>query len=50
MEYAFGGITRGAEEKKLGLKGSSTVQLFFNNCPVPVENMLGNRGEDSRWL
>lgn len=45
VEYAFGGITRGPEEKKLGLKGSSTVQLFFNDCKVPIENLLGNRGE-----
>jgi alkylation response protein AidB-like acyl-CoA dehydrogenase len=43
VEYAYGGITRGAEEKKLGLKGSSTVQLFFNNTPVPIENLLGVR-------
>lgn len=45
VEYAFGGITKGPEEKKLGLKGSSTVQLFFNDCKVPAENLLGNRGE-----
>lgn len=45
VEKAFGGITLGKEEKKLGIKGSSTVQVFFNNCPVPAENMLGKRGE-----
>lgn len=45
VEKAFGGITLGAEEKKLGIKGSSTVQVFFNDCPIPVDNMLGKRGE-----
>lgn len=43
VEKAFGGITLGAEEKKLGIKGSSTVQVFFENCPVPKENLLGDR-------
>ena len=45
VEKEFGGIELGAEEKKLGIKGSSTVQVFFNNCPVPVENLLGKREE-----
>jgi alkylation response protein AidB-like acyl-CoA dehydrogenase len=45
VEKAFGGIDLGAEEKKLGIKASSTVQVFFNNCPVPVENLLSERGE-----
>jgi len=45
VEKAFGGIELGKEEKKLGIKASSTVQVFFNNCPVPVENMLAGRGE-----
>src|SRR5690606_29678320 len=31
-------------ERKLGIKGSSTRQVFFNDCPVPVENMLSERG------
>ncbi len=45
VEKAFGGIQLGKEEKKLGIKGSSTVQVFFNNCPVPAENLLAKRGE-----
>jgi len=45
VEKAFGGVTIGAEEKKLGIKGSSTVQVFFNDCPIPLDNMLGKRGE-----
>ncbi len=35
----------GAEEKKMGIKGSSTSTIFFENCKVPVENMLGEIGE-----
>jgi alkylation response protein AidB-like acyl-CoA dehydrogenase len=38
------GITFNAEEKKMGIKGSSTRQVFFNNVKVPVENMLSERG------
>ena len=38
------GLTLNAEEKKLGIKGSSTRQVFFNNCVIPVENMLSDRG------
>lgn len=45
IEKDFGGITIGKEEKKLGIKSSSTVQLFFDKCPVPVENLLGEREE-----
>lgn len=37
------GITINEEEKKLGIKGSSTVQIFFNEVEVPVENILGGR-------
>jgi len=37
------GITLNAEEKKMGIKGSSTRQVFFNNVKVPVENMLSTR-------
>jgi len=44
VEKSFGGITMNEEEKKLGIKGSSTRQVFFNECPVPVENMLSERG------
>lgn len=48
VERSFPGISFGAEEKKMGIKGSSTVQIFFNDCQVPVENMLGKRGEGFR--
>lgn len=43
IEKTFGGITMNEEEKKMGIKGSSTRQVFFNDCPVPVENMLSDR-------
>ncbi|OYU84300.1 MAG: acyl-CoA dehydrogenase [Flavobacterium sp. BFFFF2] len=39
------GITMGEEEHKLGIRASSTRQVFFNNTKVPVENVLGGRGE-----
>ena len=38
------GITLNPEEKKMGIKGSSTRQVFFNNVKVPIENMLSERG------
>jgi len=43
VEKEFGGITLNPEEKKMGIKGSSTVQIFFNDCKVPVENLLSDR-------
>src|SRR5689334_15045737 len=43
VEKNFGGITMNAEEKKMGIKGSSTRQIFFNDCKVPVENLLSER-------
>ena len=39
------GISLGSEEDKLGIKGSSTRQVFFNNVKVPVENLLGEIGK-----
>ncbi|MCD6555560.1 MAG: acyl-CoA dehydrogenase family protein [Bacteroidales bacterium] len=48
VERNFPGITFNTEENKMGIKGSSTVQIFFNDCKVPVENLLGTRGEGFR--
>lgn len=45
VEREFDGFTRGPEEHKMGIKGSSTVQLFFQDCKVPVENVLGEIGK-----
>jgi alkylation response protein AidB-like acyl-CoA dehydrogenase len=44
VERAFGGVTSGAEEKKMGIKGSSTTALYLDNVRVPVENVLGEIG------
>jgi alkylation response protein AidB-like acyl-CoA dehydrogenase len=44
VERAFPGVSNGAEEKKMGIKGSSTTPVFFDNVPVPVENLLGEAG------
>ena len=43
VEKTFGGISLNPEEHKMGIKGSSTRQVFFNDCKVPVENMLSDR-------
>ncbi len=48
VERTFPGISFGAEENKMGIKGSSTVQIFYNDCEVPVGNLLGKRGEGFR--
>jgi len=42
------GFTLGAEENKMGIRGSSTRQLFFNDAKIPVGNLLGKRGEGFR--
>jgi alkylation response protein AidB-like acyl-CoA dehydrogenase len=44
IERGFEGFTQGPEEHKMGIKGSSTVQLYFQDCKVPVENVLGEIG------
>ncbi len=43
VEKNFGSISMNDEEKKLGIKGSSTRQVFFNDCKVPIGNMLSSR-------
>ncbi len=44
VESSWDGVVINAEEKKMGIKGSSTVQLFFNDVKVPVENLLARQG------
>jgi alkylation response protein AidB-like acyl-CoA dehydrogenase len=44
LERGMEGFTQGPEEHKMGIKGSSTVQLYFQDCKVPVENVLGEIG------
>lgn len=45
VEKGAPGLTLGAEELKLGIKGSSTRQVFFENVQVPVDNLLGEKGK-----
>ncbi|GIV23188.1 MAG: acyl-CoA dehydrogenase family protein [Bacteroidia bacterium] len=45
VERSFPGVSVGAEEKKMGIKGSSTRQVFFNETPVPADNVLGEIGK-----
>src|ERR1700751_831412 len=44
VERNFPGVTSGAEERKMGIKGSSTTAVYFDNVKVPVENVLGEVG------
>ena len=44
VERNFPGVTSGAEEHKMGITGSSTTAVYFDNVPVPVENVLGEIG------
>ena len=45
VERGMEGFAQGPEEHKMGIKGSSTVQLYFQDCKVPVENLLGEIGK-----
>ncbi|MEI7498841.1 MAG: acyl-CoA dehydrogenase family protein [Bacteroidota bacterium] len=48
VEKNFVGVVVNPDEHKMGIKGSSTAQIFYNDVKVPVENLLGNRGEGFR--
>ncbi|RLD89180.1 MAG: acyl-CoA dehydrogenase [Bacteroidetes bacterium] len=48
VEADWEGITMNPEENKMGIKGSSTRQIFFNDVKVPVESLLGRRGQGFR--
>ncbi len=45
VERTFPGFSVGAEEKKMGIRGSSTCPLILNDCQVPAENVLGEIGK-----
>ncbi len=45
VESAWEGVSAGADEEKMGIKGSSTVQIYLDNVKVPAENLLGERNE-----
>ncbi|HRX31882.1 MAG TPA: acyl-CoA dehydrogenase family protein [Tenuifilaceae bacterium] len=48
VESNWPGVVIGPDEHKMGIKGSSTVQIYYNDVKVPVENMIGKRGEGFR--
>jgi alkylation response protein AidB-like acyl-CoA dehydrogenase len=48
VESGWEGVVINPEEKKMGIKGSSTVQLFFNDVKVPAENLLAKPGQGFR--
>jgi alkylation response protein AidB-like acyl-CoA dehydrogenase len=45
VEKTFPGFNVGKLEKKMGIRGSPTVELVFDNCEVPAENLIGPEGE-----
>ncbi|MGD0341591.1 MAG: acyl-CoA dehydrogenase family protein [Bacteroidales bacterium] len=48
VERNFPGVVVGNDEHKMGIKGSSTAPIYYNDVKVPVENLLGKRGEGFR--
>ncbi|XP_041750501.1 very long-chain specific acyl-CoA dehydrogenase, mitochondrial isoform X1 [Coregonus clupeaformis] len=44
VERSFGGVTHGPPEKKMGIKASNTAEVYFENVPVPIENVMGEVG------
>ncbi len=48
VDAASEGVVIGPDEHKMGIKGSSTAQIYFNDVKVPAANLLGNRGEGFR--
>ncbi len=50
VEKGFKGFSKGQHLDKLGMRGSNTYPLFFDDCEVPVENVLGSEGAGARVL
>jgi alkylation response protein AidB-like acyl-CoA dehydrogenase len=48
VEKDYSGVVIAPDEHKMGIKGSSTAQIFYNDVKVPVENLIGRRGEGFR--
>ena len=44
VERGFGGVTNGPPEKKMGIKCSNTAEVYFEDVPVPAENIIGGLG------
>merc|ERR1712168_1202920 len=45
VERKFGGVSHGPPEKKMGIKCSNTAEVYFENTPIPLENVIGEVGE-----
>ena len=45
VERDFGGVTSGNPNKKMGIKCSNTTEVYFDNVPVPVENVIDGPGK-----
>jgi isovaleryl-CoA dehydrogenase len=50
VEKGFAGFTKGQHLDKLGMRGSNTYPLFFDDCEIPVENVLGGEGNGTKVL
>ncbi len=50
IEKGFTGFTKGEHLDKLGMRGSNTYPLFFDDCEVPAENVLGGEGNGAKVL
>jgi isovaleryl-CoA dehydrogenase len=50
VEKSFAGFSKGQHLDKLGMRGSNTYPLFFDDCEVPVENVLGGEGNGTKVL
>ncbi len=50
VEKGFKGFSKGQHLDKLGMRGSNTYPLFFDDCEVPVENVLGGEGAGTKVL
>ncbi len=48
VETSWPGVVIGPDEVKMGIKGSSTTQIYYNDVKIPVENLVGKRGEGFR--
>jgi alkylation response protein AidB-like acyl-CoA dehydrogenase len=48
IEKDMPGVVIGPDEHKMGIKGSSTAQIYYNDVKVPIENLIGKRGEGFR--
>lgn len=45
VERGFGGVSNGPPEKKMGIKASNTAEVYFEDCKIPAENVLGGVGQ-----